>query len=75
MEMSHQLVPFCFKSIALQYCHARIQNFLSEGAQFFFVGEGREEPNTNLSGPSSARQRNDVYGSILNALFNPRENF
>ena len=51
--------------------HARIQKVLSEGVQlnkrfFFFVflfcvfDEGREEPSTTISGPSSARQRNAI---------------
>ena len=47
--------------------HARIQKVLSEGANFdlvifynFLVDEGREGPNTILSGPSLTRQRNVV---------------
>ena len=27
---------------------------------FFLVDEGREDPNTTISGPSSARQRNAI---------------
>ena len=47
--------------------HARIQEVLSEGVQLsqsfiiiFLVDEGREDPNTIISGPSSARQRNAI---------------
>ena len=28
---------------------------------FFLVDEGREDPNTTISGPSLARQRNAIY--------------
>ena len=38
--------------------HARIQNVLSRGSKFefiFSIDEGREDQNTNISGPSSAR--------------------
>ena len=38
--------------------HARIQTVLSEGVrlrQLFLVDEAREDPNTNIGGPSSAR--------------------
>ena len=28
---------------------------------FFLVDEGRKDPNTTISGPSSARQRNTIY--------------
>ena len=27
---------------------------------YFVVGEGREDPNTTISGPTSARQRNAI---------------
>ena len=27
---------------------------------FFFVDDGRDNPNTNISGPSSAQQRNAI---------------
>ena len=43
--------------------HAPIQKVLSEGSNFdkaffvFLVDEGREDPRTTISGPSSARQR------------------
>ena len=43
--------------------HARIQKVLSEGPKFdnvFLVGEGKEDPNNTINGPSSARQRNAV---------------
>ena len=48
--------------------HVRIQKVLSEGVQlnfdvflcFLVVYEGREDPNANISGPSSARQRNAI---------------
>ena len=52
--------------------HARIQSFVRGGGgatvTFFFcfffvfvlVDEGREDPNTTISGPSSARQRNAI---------------
>ena len=36
--------------------HARIQKVLSGGVPPFFLGEGREDPNTTKSGPSSALQ-------------------
>ena len=46
--------------------HARIQKVLSEGGPtlttFFLVDEGREDPSTIISGPSSARQRNAITG-------------
>ena len=43
--------------------HVRIQKVLSEGVQFFdyvfLVDKGREDPpNSTISGPSVARQRN-----------------
>ena len=42
--------------------HARIHKVLTEGSTFdnvsFLVVEGREDPNTTISGPSSVRQRN-----------------
>ena len=35
---------------------------------FFLVNEGRDYPNTSISVPSSARQRNAIYdGQTLNA--------
>ena len=40
--------------------HARIQTLLSEGSNFellFFSFDERKDPNTNINGPSSARQR------------------
>ena len=43
--------------------HMRIQKVLSEEVQlwhFFLVDEGREDPNTTISGPWSARQRNAI---------------
>ena len=44
--------------------HARIQKVLTEGSTFdnvsFLVVEGREDPNTTISGPSSVRQRNAI---------------
>ena len=48
--------------------HARIQKILSEGVQllqrsfsvFFLVDEGKEDPNTTISGSPSARQRNAI---------------
>ena len=44
--------------------HARIQKVLSEGVQhsqrFFKLMRGREDPNTTINGPSSARQRNAI---------------
>ena len=44
--------------------HARIQKVLTEGSAFdnvsFLVVEGREDPNTTISGPSSARQQNAI---------------
>ena len=43
---------------AAKVVHARIQKVLSEGVQFFLVDEGREDPNTTKSGPSSAHQQN-----------------
>ena len=55
----------------LEYCsftlnHSRIQKVLSEGVQLdkvFFVkfDERRKDPNTTISGPSTARQRNAFY--------------
>ena len=36
--------------------HARIQKVLSEGVQFL-VDEGKEDPNTTKSGPSSIKLR------------------
>ena len=41
------------------YNYARIQKVVSF-ATFFLVDEGREDPNTTISGPSSARQRNAI---------------
>ena len=43
--------------------YARIQKVLSEWVllwQRFLVGEGREDPNTTISGPASVRQRNAI---------------
>ena len=40
--------------------HARIQNILSNCANVFLVDKGREDPNTTISGPSSARQWNAI---------------
>ena len=39
--------------------HARTQKVLSEGSKFdkgFLADEGRMDPNTTISGPSTARQ-------------------
>ena len=41
--------------------HARIQKILSEWA---LVDEEREDPNTSISGPSSARQRNAIEMAV-----------
>ena len=62
--------------------HRLIQKVLSEGVQlwqsFFSVAEGREDPNTTISGSSSARQQNAIKmafrgraddGIILNVGF------
>ena len=49
-----------------EFAHfARIQKVLPEGSDFdvvFFslVDEGRDNPNTTISGPRSARQRNTI---------------
>ena len=44
--------------------HAGIQNVLTEGLTFdnvsFLVVEGREDPNTTMSGPSSVYQLNAI---------------
>ena len=51
--------------------HAQIQKLLSEEVQlwwgfFFFLGaEGREDPNTTISGPSLTRQRNAISVPML----------
>ena len=37
-----------------------LTTFLLFGCCFFFVIEGIEDPNTTISGPSSARQRNAI---------------
>ena len=52
----------CALCILVEF-HARIQNVLSKGVQLlhFLVYEGREDPNTTLSGSSSAHQRNAIY--------------
>ena len=43
---------------------ARIQKVLPEGSDFdsvfFLVDEVRDDPNTTISGPTSARQRNAI---------------
>ena len=43
---------------------ARIQKVLSQGSDFdnvfFLVDEVRDDPNTTISGPTSARQRNAI---------------
>ena len=39
--------------------HAQIQKVLSEGSNFD-IHEGREDPNTTISGPSLASQRNTI---------------
>ena len=46
--------------------HAQIQKVLSEGVHnfdvfFFKLMSGREDPNTNISGPALTRQRNAIY--------------
>ena len=41
----------------------RIQKVLPEGSDFdvfFLVDEGSDDPNTTISGPTSARQRNAI---------------
>ena len=52
------------------------KSFFRGGVQLFFLDEGREDPNTTNSGPSSASQRNTIQtafrwlahdGSTLNA--------
>ena len=43
--------------------HLSIQKILSEGLNFdnfYLVDEGKEDPNTTISGSSSARQRNAI---------------
>ena len=39
----------------------------SNSDNLFLVDEGREDPNTTKTGPSSARQRNADNGTTLNA--------
>ena len=48
-----------------EFAHfARIQKALPEGPTlttfFFLVNEGRDDPNTTISGPTSACQRNAI---------------
>ena len=52
---------FEYSKVFEQYEHARIQKVLSEGSNFFLVDDGREDPKTTKSGPSSARHRNAVW--------------
>ena len=40
--------------------HARIQKILPAGPNFDNFDEGRKDPNTTISGPSSARQQNAI---------------
>ena len=40
--------------------HTRIQKVLPEGSNFDNYDEGRYDPNTTISGPLSARQRNTI---------------
>ena len=45
--------------------HARIQKSFVRGGPTlttFFFNEGRDDPNTTISGASSARQRNAIFG-------------
>ena len=47
--------------------HARIQKSFVRGDQtlttfLLFFNEGRDDPNTTISGASSARQRNAIFG-------------
>ena len=51
------MLPFSLKS------NVRIQKIMSDGSNLdngILVDEGWEDPNTTLSGPSSARQRNAI---------------
>ena len=51
--------------------HARIQKVMSGGSNcefFFLIDEGREDPNTTLSGPSSALQRNAIKWRFAGVL-------
>ena len=49
--------------------HARIKKVLSDGVQlrqrFFTVEEGREDPDTIISGPSSAASERHLNGVSL----------
>ena len=47
---------------------ADLQSFVRVGSTLttlFLVDEGREDPRTTISGPSSARQRNAINGVSL----------
>ena len=50
----------CEEKLVADIQHVRIQKVLSEGAKFL-VDEGRKDPNTTISGASSARQLNAIY--------------
>ena len=51
-------------------CHAGIQKVLLESSNFF-SDKGKEDPNSTKSGPSSARQRNAIYGFPLSGQLLP----
>ena len=50
--------------------HAWIQNFFVnfDNVFFFLVDEGRENPSTTISGPSSARQQNAIKWRFAGVL-------
>ena len=56
--------------------HARIKKFCQRGSNFdnvffvlfFLIDEGREDPSTTISGPSSARQRNAIKWRFAGVL-------
>ena len=47
--------------VSIAGTHVRIQKVLSEGVQILTTNQARKDPNTTISGPSSARQRNAIY--------------
>ena len=56
----------CHK-IVLHLCMRGSKKICQRGSNFdnvFLVDEGREDPSTTISGPSSARQRNAFYGPL-----------
>ena len=52
---------YLFKELLITDTCADPESFVREAPTFFLIDEGREDPNTTKSGPSSARLGNAIY--------------